>query len=151
MNLDGGYLLDGIPSAGISSAIATESLIHTSNFELGGIIDSEHFPIVSLVKNGAPNYPTRIFVNNDLKVSVFSSYLTLPESLYRPMASMMLRWAKKHKIAQIISSIALNSPNQNQILVAGSTEAAREKLKEQGFKILEHGTIPGIPGIPSLK
>ena len=39
INLEGGYLIDGFPSVGFSSAIATESMIHTSQFELGGIID----------------------------------------------------------------------------------------------------------------
>ena len=38
-NLKEGYLIDGFPSVGFSSAIATESMIHTSQFELGGIID----------------------------------------------------------------------------------------------------------------
>ena len=28
-NLEGGYLIDGFPSGGLSSAIATESMIHT--------------------------------------------------------------------------------------------------------------------------
>ncbi len=42
-NLEGGYLIDGFPSVGFSSAIATESMIHTSQFELGGIIDSKYF------------------------------------------------------------------------------------------------------------
>ena len=34
LNLEGGYLIDGFPSAGFSSAIATESMVHTSQFEL---------------------------------------------------------------------------------------------------------------------
>ena len=75
INLEGGYLIDGFPSVGFSSAIATESMIHTSQFELGGIIDSEIFPPISVIKNGKPNYPSRIFINEDLKVGVFSSCL----------------------------------------------------------------------------
>ena len=68
INLEGGYLIDGFPSVGFSSAIATESMIHTSQFELGGVIDSETFPPISVIKNGKPNYPSRIFVNEDLKM-----------------------------------------------------------------------------------
>ena len=44
LNLEGGYLIDGFPSVGFSSAIATESMIQTSDFTLAGIIDSESFP-----------------------------------------------------------------------------------------------------------
>lgn len=35
LNLEEGFLIDGFPSVGLSSAIATESMIHTSQFELG--------------------------------------------------------------------------------------------------------------------
>jgi uncharacterized protein len=146
ISLENGYLIDGFPSAGFTSAIATESLIHTSQFDLAGIIDSDSFPAVSLVKDGKPNYPTRIFVNNSLNVAVFSSYLSLQENLHKPMARFMLSWARKHKVSHIISSVAVKSNQAEKIIASGSTEAARAKLKETGIEVLEHGTIPGIPG-----
>ena len=98
LNLEDGYLIDGFPSVGFSSAIASESMIHTSKFELVGIIDSDIFPPISIIKDGKPNYPSRIFVNEDLKVGIFLSYLTLEQSLHRTVAKTMLKWAKKHKI-----------------------------------------------------
>lgn len=140
-------MIDGFPSTGFTSAIATESLIHTSQFELAGIIDSDSFPPVSIIKNGVPNYPTRIFVNNQLKVAVFSSYLTLHESLHKTIARNMLKWSREHKCSLIISSVAVKgTDNQKQITAAASTEAAKSKLKDAEISILEHGTIPGIPG-----
>ena len=147
INIEGGYLIDGFPSIGFTSAIATESLIHTSNFDMAGVIDSDSFPPVSIIKNGIPNYPTRIFVNNDLKVAIFSSYLTIHESLHRSVAKIMLKWARQHKCSLIVSSIAVKAPNnENQVVAAGSTDTAKKKLKDSGISILEHGTIPGIPG-----
>ncbi|MGI9565584.1 MAG: proteasome assembly chaperone family protein [Nitrosopumilus sp.] len=148
LDLERGYLIDGFPSVGFSSAIATESMIHTSRFELAGIIDSDSFPPISIVKNGMPNYPTRIFVNEDLKVAAFLSYLTLDQSLHRIAAKTMLKWAKKHKIGLIVSSVAIKSPEGTKdIIVVGNTESARKKIKDAGLSILEHGTIPGIPGM----
>ncbi len=147
INIEGGFLVDGFPSIGFTSAIATESLIHTSQFKLGGVIDSDNFPPVSIIKDGVPNYPTRIFVNEDLKVAVFSSYLTLHESLHRAMARHMLDWAKQHKCSLVVSSVAVKTSNEDRKEVAaGSTDAAKAKLKEAGFSVLQHGTIPGIPG-----
>ena len=148
LNLEGGYLIDGFPSVGFSSAIATESMIHTSKFELAGIIDSDSFPPISVVKEGKPNYPTRIFVNEDLKVSIFLSYLTLEQSLHRVVAKTMLKWAKKHRIGIIVSSVAIKSLDGNEEMIGiGSTNSAREKITNSGLKVLEHGTIPGIPGM----
>ncbi len=86
LNLEGGYLIDGFPSVGFSSVIATESMIHTSQFKLAGIIDSDVFPPISLIKDGKPNYPTRIFVNDEIKVAAFVSHLTLVEPLHRGIA-----------------------------------------------------------------
>lgn len=145
IKLEGGYLIDGFPSVGFSSAIASESMIHTSNFELAGIIDSESFPPISIIKNGIPNFPTRIFVNKSLKVGVFLSYFTLEESLHRVTANAMLEWAKKHKIELIVSSVAIKDPKGNEEMIGiGSTESSREKIKDAGLKVLEHGTVPGI-------
>ncbi|MBI1662639.1 MAG: proteasome assembly chaperone family protein [Nitrosopumilus sp.] len=147
LNLEGGYLIDGFPSAGFSSAIATESMVHTSKFELAGIVDSDTFPPISIIKDGKPNYPSRIFVNDELKVSVFLSYLTLDQSLHKVTAKTMLKWAQKHKIGLIVSSIAIKSPNGDEDLIGiGSTDSAREKIRNAGLKVLEHGTVPGIPG-----
>ena len=147
-NLDGGYLIDGFPSVGFSSAIATESMIHTSQFELGGIVDSKIFPPISVIKEGKPNYPSRIFINEDLKVGVFSSYLNLDQSLHRQVSELMLEWSKKHKIKLIVSSVAVKSQKGNsEMMGVGSTDSARKKIEEAGLKVLDHGTIPGIPGM----
>ena len=147
ISLEGGYLIDGFPSVGFSSAIATESMIHTSQFKQAGIIDSDSFPPVSLIRDGEPNYPARIFVNNDLKVGIFSSYLTVHESLHRTVARSMLQWAKDHKISLIVSSVAVKMPNLAEgVLAAASTSEAKKKIQDSGLKVLEQGTIPGIPG-----
>jgi len=148
LNLEEGYLIDGFPSVGFTSAIATESMINTSQFELAGVMDSDAFPPISVVKNGKPNFPTRVFVNEKLKVGIFLSYLTLDQSFHRITAKTMLSWAKKHKIKLILSSVAIKSPNGDEEMIGiGSTDSARNKIKEAGLKVLDHGTIPGIPGI----
>ena len=145
IDIDGGCLIDGFPSVGFTSAIAVESLIHTTKFELAGILDSDAFPAISLVRDGVPNFPTTIHVNNDLKVGVFSSYLTLNESLHKMMARTMLEWAKKHHVSYVISSVATKSGSEK-VTAAGSTDAAKAMLREKDIRILERGAIPGIPG-----
>jgi len=147
INIEGGYLIDGFPSIGVTPAIATESMIHTSQFELAGIIDSNGFPPVTIIKDGVPNYPTRIFVNNDLKVAIFSSYLMLHHSLHKSIAKIMLSWSRRHTCSLVLSSAPVSTPNTNdQIIAAVSNNAAKEIVTKAQIPVLQHGTIPGIPG-----
>lgn len=147
INVENGILINGFPSTGLTSAVATESLINTTEFELGGIIDSDRFPPISIVKNGLPNYPTRIFVNNELKVAVFSSYLTLDVSLHKTAAKLMLNWAKEKKCSTIISSITVKGGINEEVVAVASTGTARGKLVKAGLTVIENATIPGISGV----
>ncbi len=146
--LEGGFLIDGFPSMGFSSVIATESIIHTSHLKLAGIIDSDVFPSISLIKDGKPNFPTRIFVNDDLKIAAFLSHIAVGESLHRNVAKKMLTWAKDKNIILTISSVSVKGTSGvEEIMAIGSTENATKKIKKAGLKVLEFGTIPGIPGM----
>ncbi len=144
-----GYLIDGFPYTGLANAIATESLVNTtSQFELAGVLDSELFPPISIIRDEVPNFPARILVNKDLKVAVFSSYLTPHESIHRDVARVMLKWASDHKCSFIISSSAIKSDDGTpSVIGVGSTEAAKKKLRDADVPVLKNGTIPGIPGI----
>ena len=146
IDVEDGFIINGFPSTGLTSAIAAEFIINASKFEPAAIIDSDSFPPISIVKNGAPSYPTKIFVNNDLKVAIFSSYLTIDVVLHRAIGKMMLNWAAEKICSTIISSITTKSTSKEVIGVA-STGTARGKLVASGIKIAEHATIPGIPGI----
>ncbi|HZS72989.1 MAG TPA: PAC2 family protein [Candidatus Nitrosotalea sp.] len=149
IDVKGGYLIDGFPYTGLANAIATESLVNTtSQFELAGVLDSELFPPISIVREEVPNFPARILVNKNLKVAVFSSYLTPHESIHRDVARAMLNWASEHKCAFIISSSAIKSDEEAPFVIGvGSTDAAKKKLREVDIPVLKNGTIPGIPGI----
>lgn len=144
-----GYLIDGFPYTGLANAIATESLVNTtSQFELAGVLDSELFPPISIIRDEVPNFPARILVNKNLKVAVFSSYLTPHESIHRDVARVMLKWASDHKCSFIISSSAIKSDDEAPFVIGvGSTETAKKKLREVDIPVLKNGTIPGIPGI----
>ena len=146
INVENGFIINGFPSTGLTSAIATELIINTSNFQQAATIDSDYFPPISIIKNGAPNYPTRIFVNNNLKTAIFSSYVALDVSLHRNLAGMMLNWASKKKCSTIISSVTVRS-NSQEIMGVASTGSARGILIDSGIKIAESAAIPGIPGV----
>ena len=150
ISLDGGYVIDGFPSIGFTSAIAAESIINTSEFELAGFLDSDLFPPMSIIKNGLPYHSTNIFVNSQLKIGIFSSYLTLDPTLHHQAAKTILNWAKEHNCSLVISSFSQESSaetEQEEIMCAVSTETARKRLDSTGIPIIKHGTILGIPGV----
>jgi uncharacterized protein len=150
IRMDGGYVIDGFPSMGFTSAIAAESIINTSEFELVGFLDSDLFPPMSIIKNGLPYHTTNIFVNSKLKIGIFSSYLSLDPTLHRQAAKTMMHWAKKHNCSLVISSVPQKSSTeteQEEITCAVSTKTAKERLESAGIPIITHGTIPGIPGM----
>ncbi len=148
INIEGGFVVDGFPYAGLANAIATESLITTtSKFELAGVLDSELFPPISIIRDEVPNFPARIFVNEDLRVAVFSSYLTPHESLHREVARTMLNWANDHKCSLIVSSSAVKTDEKPFVIGVASTETAKKRLADAEIPILRNGTVPGIPGI----
>ena len=148
-DLKGGYVIDGFPNVGLAGSIAAESMTSTSDFKLAGFLNSADFPPISLVREGIPYYPVNIFVNEKLKVAVFLSHLSLPESFSRAIANAMLEYAKKHHCKKIISSIGMN-PNPKvikDIAAIGSTENARNEIKSLGIEMPLDLTIPGIPGM----
>ncbi len=129
IDMTGGCVIDGFPSSGgLASAIATESLISTtSQFELVGVLDSDLLPPVSIVREEEPNFPARILVNPNLKVAIFSSYLTPDESLY---------------------SAAVKSEDDAPFVIGvRSTDDTKKRLQDANIPMLKNGTIPGIPGI----
>lgn len=147
-DLEGGYVVDGFPYEGYAGSIAAESMIRTSEFEFAGFMDSKSFPPVSIIREGLPNYPVNIFVNEKLKVVVFLSHLRLPESFSREIAASILKFVKKHKCKQIISSMKIKGTEiSKEIRAIGSTDRARETIKKLGMNIVLNATMPGIPGI----
>ncbi|MDE1765352.1 MAG: proteasome assembly chaperone family protein [Thaumarchaeota archaeon] len=148
INIEGGFVIDGFPYAGLANAIATESLINTtSQFELAGVLDSDLFPPISIIRDEVPGFPARIFVNEELKVAVFSSYLTPHESLHREVAKTMLKWASDHKCSLIVSSSAVKSDDKPLVIGVASNDDAKKRLAGAQIPILKNGTVPGIPGI----
>ena len=115
---------------------------------MAGVLDSELFPPISIVRDEVPSFPARILVNKDLKVAVFSSFLTPHESIHRDVARVMLKWASDHKCSFIISSSAIKSDDESPFVIGvGSTAAAKKKLQDANVPVLKNGTVPGIPGI----
>src|SRR2546426_9553356 len=61
IGLRGATVIDGFPSVGLVSSIVANYLINALNLVQIGIMDSVQFPTVSLVRDGEPMNPVRIY------------------------------------------------------------------------------------------
>jgi uncharacterized protein len=147
-DLKDGYIIDGFPYDGYAGSIAAESMVRTSDFEFAGFMDSDSFSPVSIIKDGMPNYPVSIFVNEKLKVAVFLSHFQLSKSISKEIATAILQYAKKHQCKQIISSMKVTGTKiPKGIGAIASTNNARDIIKKIGIDIALNATMSGIPGM----
>ena len=71
VNLRGGTIIDGFPSVGLTNAIVRNVFCgHLLKTELVAVLDSPGFPALSIIRNTTPNFPARIYANEDLKSTI---------------------------------------------------------------------------------
>ena len=115
-DLRNAVVIDGFPSVGLVSTITANYLITTLKMEQVGILDSVHFPTVSVVRNAEPLNPVRIYAGTlkkdtgdekNEKISntlvVFISEFQPPPNLIKMIASTILDWMQDQGCRLLIS------------------------------------------------
>ena len=110
IDLKGGTVLDGLPSStGLVNAIASECLIRSTGTDLVAFLDSPDFPPLSIITNYVPQYPIRIYVNENLKVAFFVSDINIDKLLHREVANAILTWTRENECKLILSAQGIQS------------------------------------------
>jgi uncharacterized protein len=112
---------------------------------------------MSVIYDGKPNFPARIYANEEKKLGFFVSELVLDPSAYRPVADLILRWAKDNKCKTIISIVGkaiekedkttTKEEGEPSLNVISNSPIIIKELDDVGILPLKNGTINGIPGI----
>jgi uncharacterized protein len=153
VNMKGGILVDGFPSVGLANAIASECLIHSLKTEFVAVIDSPAFPPLSIIKNAMPNFPARVYANEELKLAIFVTELNLDSAMFRPVANMMIDWALDSNCDLIISAAGIpyeegeDAKESPPVFAVGSTPSALKRAAEAGIPPVLNGSVSGIPAI----
>ncbi len=166
MDLRGATVIDGFPSVGLVSSIVANYLINTLNLTQIGIMDSIYFPTVSLVRDGMPHNPVRIYAGEKVggeektadQLVVFISEFQPPPNLVKPIAGAMLDWAQDQRCKMLVSpeglvidteSIEMSADERANIGVygVGSTDWMTEELKKSGVAEFTEGVITGVAGV----
>ena len=155
LDMENAILIDGFPSVGLVSTIVANYIVDSLKLEQIGVVDSIHFPTVSVIRNGEPLNPVRIYAGSteNMKIVVFICEFQLEPIIIKALGSTMLDWAEKRKISLIITPEGLISTSENpederevSVSAIGST-AESSKLIPDNIEKFEDGVITGVTGV----
>ena len=150
VNIKGGTIIDGFPGSGLANAIASECFIHSLKTELVAVLNSIEFPALSVIHNSVPNFPARIYANEDLKLAIFVSEINIDQSLYYSIAKVILHWAIENECKLIVSAAGISSEGTDgepDIYAAASTTRSMKRLEDTGIQHISNGSVTGIPAL----
>ncbi|MCL4325459.1 MAG: PAC2 family protein [Candidatus Thermoplasmatota archaeon] len=162
MDLSDAIILDGFPSVGLVSSIVANYLVNVLDMVQIGVMESNYFPAVSLIRDSEPLNPVRIYAtinyeNNGHKIIkdkiiAFISEFQPQQTILRAIANKMLNWATENKCALIVSPQGLTAEEPNKALDTriygiASTRRAKELFIEPNVAIFTDGVINGVTGV----
>ena len=153
INIEGGVVFDGFHGIGLTSTITIGCFINSLKTELVGILDSTLFPPISVIYNTKPNFPARIYANEEKKLAFFVSEAILESSAYRQIAHTILNWSNYNKCKTIISVAGREIEKEDRtkkepsLYVISNSPIIMKELNDIGILSLKNGTVNGIPGI----
>lgn len=153
INIEGGVVFDGFQGIGLASTIACGCFINSLKTELVGVLDSPLFPAISVIYDAKPNFPARIYANEDKKLAFFVSEVVLDSSAHRHIAQTIWDWVNFHKSKTIISIAGREIKQENKIKKESTLNAISnspnimKELNDVGVLTLKNGTIEGVPGV----
>lgn len=148
----------GFPSVGLVSSIAANFITRTMHLERIATVISKNFPPYTIVHDGVPSPPVRIYAGErkcvdgmrcDQLVVVMSEFMPNPD-LVKPVADIVLEWCKEKEIGTIVTLEGINvgeRTGENQTYGVGSTPGARAMLEKYGVKEMQEGMVSGISGV----
>jgi uncharacterized protein len=153
INIEGGVVFDGFHGIGLTSTIAIGCFINSLKTELVGILDSPLFPPISVIYNTKPNFPARIYANEEKKLAFFVSEAILESSAYRQIAHTILKWSNYNKCKTVISVASREIEKEDRtkkepsLYVISNSQIIMKELNNIGILPLKNGTVNGIPGV----
>src|SRR5271170_2803430 len=169
VDVEGAIVIDGFPSVGLVSSIVANYLIDTLQMEQIGIVESPAFPTVSLVRNGIPQHPVRVYAGHPPddsagrvadKIVAFVSEFHPAPTIIHPLAIAIMDWVQEQRCGFVISPEGLvveraadstrgKTPKLADVKVYGvaSTRKARELYIEPNTLPFNEGVITGIAGV----
>jgi uncharacterized protein len=147
-------IIEGSPSIGLVGAIATEYLATQLNMVEIGFLQSTKLPPVTIIKDGIPKSPIRLYAKDNLVVIVSDS--AVPPELTYDIADRIVEWGVAHDAKQVISlgGIAHQIEKKKKepgVFAIASNETILKELTDSGIPTIKLGFLSGTFGILMLK
>ena len=172
-DVENAFLICCFPSVGMVSSIVGQYLLEHLNLNFSGAISDSRIPAISLVNDGRPMPPVRIYTGTPIckledcdKVVLISSEFKVGGELAFSMRDAILNWAKENNITQgiFIDAFAKKGspppdPNSGEPIVeyedtpeidfvgVAATLDGIELLEKMEIPLLEQGLIGGMSGV----
>jgi uncharacterized protein len=138
-NLRGATVIDGFPSIGLVSSIVANYLVNALELEQIGIMDSNFFPSISLIRNAQPLNTVRIYASERVRgtdeedvdqIVVFISEFQPPPNLIKPISSAILDWIQEQKCSMLLSPEGLVIEREEDSELPSEDEEPKEPKEE---------------------
>ncbi len=140
----------GLPDAGLVGVISAYYLIRRLNMKEVAYFESSNIPPLTVVHNGLPYSPIRMF--NWSNLVVLTSEISVPPNLINEVVDALLKWTVDHRAKGIYCITGISVPNRLDIekptvYAVTSNEEIKGSIVNSGIKLLEEGIIVGIPAV----
>jgi uncharacterized protein len=135
----------GVGGIGVAAAL---HMIKELKMEYCGYIYSEKFYPTTIIHEGIPLPPVRIYKSKENNICVIVSELAIPSKLINELSKEILNYAIKNKFRRIYGFGGLNisvAPEDiDKILGIGTTEEDRKILEKNDIIIIREGVTSGV-------
>jgi len=163
-NLRGATVIEGFSSIGLVGSITANYLVNLLDLDLIAVIDSPYLPSVSIVRDGVPYSPVRVYAGmigekGTDKIVVIVSEFEPPQEILRPLAWTIMDWVEAKGCRMVISPEGLanragdeaEEPEEEttefKVYAVASTPRARNLLVKNNIPIFENGVVVGLAGV----
>ncbi len=163
-DLSNALMVIAFPSVGLVGSIAGSFIVKQLKLEEIGMVYSPDFLPVSIIHNGKPSPPVRLYASKKKcgpdgsceQIVVVLSEFAPPPTTIRYLAEALLRWAEtKHcKLILTLEGMQIQKREENyesKIYGVGSTPSIKKILTKNGITPTEEGIIVGLSGVLLLE
>ena len=149
-SLKGYTLIEGFPGLGLVGTIAAKYLIEKLDFKKYGCLQSNIFIPVIRIREGKPVHPSRIFINDKLKLVAIISEQIIPNKYMDDFARAVVGFVKEKGIQKVIALSGIHTEDNTgkpEIYGIAANDKSKEIISKYNIKSIDDGITSGITAL----